>query len=85
MAEYPEFEPAPEPMVRKKIADATNNVDAAVFKTKTDQAIALKTAHMLALSPFGQQARLVSKDGATTYGIQFMALARSMTPGFRVA
>ncbi len=84
-ARFPEFEPATEPMIRTAIAEAVNNVDVDVFKTKTDEAVRWKTAHLLAISPFGQQARMVSKEGGTTYGEQFMKLARSVTPGFRVA
>lgn len=72
-------------MVDEAIAEATRNVDEAVFDAKTDDAIKWKAAHLLAISPFGQQARLVSKDGSTTYEKRFLALARSMTPGFRVA
>ncbi len=85
LARYPEFEPASKAMIEGEIADAIDNVDTSVFGTKTDQAVRLKAAHALALSPFGQQARLVSKSGATTYGKQFDALVRSVTPGFRVA
>lgn len=85
LARFPEFEPASKLMIETAIAEATNNVDAAVFGTKTDEAIRWKTAHLLSISSFGQQARLVSKDGSTTYGKHFFKLARSVTPGFRVA
>ena len=85
LARFPEFEPATEPMIRSAIAEAINNVDASVFKTKTDEGVRWKAAHLLAISPWGQQARMVSKDGSTTYGMQFHKLARSVTPGFRVA
>jgi hypothetical protein len=36
--------------------------------TRRDDVIALTTAHQLALSPWGRNARLVAKDGTTTYG-----------------
>lgn len=85
LAAHPEFESATEPMVRIVIADAINNVDEGVFKTKTDQAVRLLAAHYLAVTPFGRNARLSSKEGNSTYMVQFKALTRSMTPGFRVA
>jgi hypothetical protein len=85
LARFPEFEPATEPMIREAIADAVLNVDADIFGTKTDQAVKLRAAHYLAVSEWGKQARMISKDGSTTYGVEFTKLARSVTPGFRVA
>lgn len=35
---------------------------------RRDDVVALTTAHQLALSPWGRNARMVSKDGSTTYG-----------------
>lgn len=85
LAKYPDFEPASKTMIDEALADAVKNVDPEIFGEKTDQAVALLAAHYLALQPFGKQARLREKDGSTTYGTQFFKLARSMTPGFRVA
>jgi hypothetical protein len=85
LARFPEFEPAPKAMVEAALSEARRNVDAEVFGDKTDDAIRWKAAHLLAISPFGQQARLISKDGSTTYGKYFWELAKSVTPGFRVA
>jgi len=85
LARFPEFEPASKSMIEEAIAEATRGVDAGVWREKADDGIKWRTAHLLAISPFGQQARLMSKDGSTTYGKQFDALVRSVTPGFRVA
>ena len=85
LARFPEFEPASPAMVEASLKEAIRNVDSTVFGTKTDDAVSWKCAHLLAISPFGQQARLISKDGETTYGKYFLELARSVTPGFRVA
>jgi hypothetical protein len=85
LARFPEFEPAPPAMVESAIAEAIRNVDSGVWRDKTDDGVRWHTAHALAMSPFGQQARLVSKDGSTTYGMRFAELMRSVTPGFRVA
>lgn len=85
LARFPEFEPAPVSMIDSAIGEATRNVDSEVWGDKTDDGVRWKAAHLLAISPFGQQARLMSKDGSTTYGKHFAKLARSVTPGFRVA
>lgn len=85
LSRFPEFEPASKAMIETALDEAERNVDAEVFAGKTDDAIRWKAAHLLAISPFGQQARMISKDGSTTYGKRFVELAKSMTPGFRVA
>lgn len=85
LARFPEFEPASRPMINASIAEAVRGVDATIFGDKTDDAVRWLAAHLLAISPFGMQARLVSKEGASTYGERFAMLTRSVTPGFRVA
>jgi len=72
-------------MVREAIAEATLEVDAEVWGDKTDTGVRWLAAHKLAITPWGQQARMVSKDGSTTYGKEHARLMRSVTPGFRVA
>ena len=85
LARFPEFEPAGVLMINATIVEAVRNVDPTVWGNKTDDGVRWKTAHLLSISPFGQQARMVSKDGSTTYGKHFVMLMRSVTPGFRVA
>jgi len=85
LARFPEFEPASKSMIEEAIDEATRNVDVDVWRDKTDDGVRWKAAHLLAITPFGQQARLMSKDGSTTYGTHFAQLMRSVTPGFRVA
>ena len=85
LARFPEFEPASPSMVEAALGEAVRNVDSEIFADKTDDAVKWKAAHLLAISPFGQQARLISKTGETTYGKYFRELSRSSTPGFRVA
>lgn len=82
---FPEFQSAPESLVRAALKEAARHVDECVFGTQTDDAIYWKAAHILAIKPFGRNARLVNKDGSTTYGEHFMKLAKSVTAGFRVA
>jgi hypothetical protein len=85
LARFPEFEPAPPLMIDEAIAEAVTRVDSGVWGNKTDAGVRWRAAHLLAISPFGQQARLVSKDGSTTYGKEHARLMREVTPGFRVA
>lgn len=50
-----------------------------------DEAHGLLTAHMLAIDPKGQMARLVNqKDGSTTYGKEFAELQTMAACGLRV-
>lgn len=85
VADFPEFEPAGKPLIDSKIADARLRIDAEVWDLKTDLGVKYLAAHLLALSPFGQQSRLVAKDGSTTYGKTHMMMVREVTSGFRVA
>ena len=85
VADFPEFEPAGRQLVESKLADARLRVDAAVWEAKTDLGVKYLAAHLLALSPFGQQARLVAKDGSTTYGKHHKQMVHEVTAGFRVA
>lgn len=85
LARFPEFEPAPPAMIGAAIAEAKRGVDADVWREKTDDGVRWLAAHLLAISPFGQQARLVSKEGSSTYGEHHKMLVKSVTPGYRVA
>jgi len=85
-----EFSATPDAVVQAAIDDATTEVDARVFGEKTDQAVTLLAAHKLAMSPFGQQARLAPKEqgkgthGATTYGLEYDNLVAQCGGGFWV-
>lgn len=43
---------------------------------KRDDVIGLTTAHMLALGPFGRNARLSAADGTTTYGAELALMKK---------
>ena len=81
---FPVFEGTPPTLIDAKLAEATRGVDAEVFGDKTEDAIGYKTAHLLAIEPFGQTARLEADDGETTYSKRFHKLVKSVTSGFRV-
>ncbi len=81
---FPEFKTAKIETIKAKIADAVLQVDAKVWEAKTDLGVKYTAAHLLALSPFGRQAKLVSKDGSTTYGKHLDDLIMQVASGFRV-
>ena len=76
---FPEFNTAPDFLVLGKLDLASLRIAADVWGDRTDEGHGLLTAHLLALSPYGTANRLVSKDGTTTYGNQYNALAEMVT------
>lgn len=81
---FPEFRSASLELIKAKIDEAALQVDAVVWEGKTDLGVKYTAAHLLALSPFGRQAKLVSKDGTTTYQTHRDDLISQVTSGFRV-
>ena len=64
---WAEFAPTPDAVVQAALDEATRRTDERVFGDRYDDAIGLRAAHNLSLSPFGQQARLESDKGTDTY------------------
>ena len=77
---FPEFTDAGDPMIALYIQDASQRINVA-FDTLFDRAHAIMAARMLAQSSFGQQARLVSKTGRSTYDDQWDNLAYAFNAG----
>lgn len=71
---YPEFCSVEDPQVKANLEQAEAGTDPEFLGDRLKQAHGLLTAHMLAASPFGQQARLDSKQGDTTYRMQLRQL-----------
>lgn len=84
LASYPEFNPASTELLAAKLAAAELQVDADVWGGKADLAVMLTAAHLLAISPFGQRARLVSDAGKTTYEGELSRMKKTVGFGFRV-
>lgn len=84
LTSFPEFEPAGEGLIAAKIAAGALQVDAGLWGEKADLGVELTAAHLLALSPFGQQARLIAKDGTTTYGNRLHVMQRQVASGYRL-
>lgn len=84
IAERPEFEGAPEAMLQTAIDNAAKSLLEDMLRETYDEAVSLGAAHRLALSPYGQSAKLVAADGSTTYSKQLDVLVRDAGVGFRV-
>lgn len=80
----PEFEGAPLAMLQTAIDDAATCILEDMFRETYDQAVRLLACHNLALSPYGQSAKLSAANGDSTYYTRFMKLQRDAGTGFRV-
>lgn len=78
---FPEFDGASDSLVQAKLDEAALALDERVFGARFDEAVRYSAAHRLALSPFGQNARMVAKDGSTTYGTQLDNVCRACAGG----
>lgn len=78
---YQEFERIPDDVVLSRLADAATQCDPRVFAARLDEAVGLLAAHKLALSPFGQQARLKSDAGDTVYRQEWLRITRQSAGG----
>lgn len=75
---YPEFASITEALFNEKLATAQGMISAAVFGDVYEQAVYLKTAHLVALSPHGGQARLNKFSEKTVYGVAYEELKRAI-------
>lgn len=89
---FPELESAGEDLYNAKAAEADALVAAAAPWSSAQRAVAVqyKTAHLIALSPYGQQARLVVTDKrtakmSTTYGAHFDNMVENLGTGAMLA
>lgn len=83
--QYPEFRSSPDPFVQSFLDAAAKMISEAVVGTRYDTLHGLKTADLITRSPGGVNARLIAKDGTTTYGVAFMQVAQSKVAGVMVA
>lgn len=82
---FPEFISAGDPLIGAKLAEAQTLVDYTVYSAaQGDMAVKYMTAHLLATSPMGKTARMVTKDGRSSYLDMFDTLLRCAAAGGRV-
>lgn len=81
-AEFPEFAGADTGLLQGKLADAQAMLHVSAFGEMHDQAVKYMAAHLVALSPNGEFARLDANeepDGARTlYERQYMAVLKGV-------
>ena len=78
---FPEFKGVSDTMAQAYLDAAEIEVDEEVWGTTTPQGHGYLTAHRLALSPYGQGARLAAKDGTTIYYTHFQRLRAAAACG----
>jgi hypothetical protein len=83
-AQYAEFDAADDAMVAAYLADVSLLVPVSVWGELQDQGIKLHLAKRLALSPWGRDMKLTSKDGSTVYDDQLFDLQMIVAGGGRV-
>ena len=82
--QFPEFKSVPDPMLNAHIAAASLECSPEVWGTLLDQGIAYLAAHKLALSPYGNSAKLSNASGGSTYFTHYSDLVRKVAQGYRV-
>jgi hypothetical protein len=83
--QFPEFKGVSDGLVQVMLNASLLELDSTVWGQLLDQGQAYLAAHKLATSPFGQNAKMVAKDGTTTYWFNYFKLVRKVTSGYRVA
>lgn len=84
LVRFPEFENAGTALIDAKIAEVDLRLAGLeIWKTEDNRnlGIGYRVADSIALSPYGVNARLVNKDGSTTYGKQYDKLIAEMGSG----
>jgi hypothetical protein len=77
-AMFPEFASAEDELVTACLLRAETQIAPEIWLDQEDEGHGLLTAHILALSPNGQMARMTS-DGKTTYGTEYVKLREQVT------
>jgi hypothetical protein len=81
---FPEFKSTADEMIQAFLDAAAVHCDAEVYLTKHEDAVLYRAAHTLALSPQGAAAKMVNKDGTTSYQMHFNEIRSEIGAGFRV-
>lgn len=79
---FPEFTGAPDAYVLAKLNEASRQIDAAIWGTKAIDGEGYLAAHLIALSPFGNKAKLTAVE-TTTYERHYRRLLGIVSCGIR--
>lgn len=84
VAKYPEFAALSSDVCDLYLAEAAQEFDSVLFAgAKGTAACMAQAAHLLALSPYGRDMQLVSKEGSTVYEGRVKAAKIRATCGYR--
>ena len=83
---FPEFDATPETLVAACIADAELMLSSEAFGNQYDMAVNYKAAHLIAVNPLGEMARLDAKKPAsngslTVYERSFLEIKKGIGVG----
>jgi hypothetical protein len=81
----PEFGDTDLQLVLTTLNEAANEIDPCIAGPMVNSLHKYLTAHKLALSPMGQNARMLPGDGMTTYLKHFNDIVRKLPLGINVA
>lgn len=83
---FEEFRSTDDASIKAKLVLAATMIEPSVWGRKADFGMLYLTAHLVALGPAGQNAKLKPENLAkTVYGQQYLTVRRSVTFGLRVA
>ena len=81
VARFPEFSEVNEvspATITAALADAAIYCDSVLWGTRYESGVMWKAAHLLALTPLGEGARLSKTSEQTTYGVVFDSMKRAL-------
>lgn len=84
LARFPEFSGGDTDLIDARMAEAYRRTPEAIWGDLRDDGASYLAAHLLALSPFAQELKLVGTDRRTLYGDERKALEGIVASGFRV-
>lgn len=78
---YPEFKRTEAELVEQNLTAAEGRIATAVWGDLATDGIMVLAAHLLSMSPEGEQARLKKENRATVYERTWVAMKREVTMG----
>jgi hypothetical protein len=84
LSRRPEFATTPTTLVDACLVDAELMIDRDVYGGKADAGVMAYAAHLIAINPLGEMARLDKKGEKTTYFLEWERIKRSLGVGYRV-
>lgn len=82
-ARFPEFAGRPDALLTSTLETAHARCHSDTWGTGRNDGVLYLTAHLLALSPFGREMRMVNRDGTTAYEATYRTLLIGATAGRR--